>query len=193
MSETSFHFKKLSEIERFYHLLHPQPTVVILTECEGKKINAMPASWVTPISEEPPTLGVAIDRESFTHRCLEISREATVNIPSSEHVDIVYTLGSVSGRDVNKVEKLKLRLLEGSKVRVPLWRDALAALEVTVYNELDVGECRLYIFKVEEAWIREDLFTRYGWNINKASLLLHGTGRTFYLVGKQIRARKIEL
>jgi len=185
-------FRRLDKIERFYYLLHPQPTVVVITKCEGGRVNAMPVSWVTPISEEPPTLGVAIDRESYTHECLEKHREATINIPGPQHVDLVYALGSVSGREVDKVERFNLVLIEGSKVSAPLWRDAMAALEVTVYRELDVGECRFYVLKVESAWIREGLFTKYGWNTAKTSPLLHGIGRTFYLVGRQIYARKIE-
>ncbi|MCI4446900.1 MAG: flavin reductase, partial [Pyrobaculum sp.] len=53
---------------KFYRLLHPRPTVVIASKCPNGRINLMPASWNTPVSEEPPTVAVAVEKEAYTHQ-----------------------------------------------------------------------------------------------------------------------------
>lgn len=184
-------FRPLSAGERFYYVLHPSPTVVIVTKCPNGRYNAMPASWNMPVSEEPPSVAVAIDRESYTFECLESHPEATINVPHSGQVDLVYALGSVSGRDVDKVAKYGLKLEESASISVPRWSDAIASIEARVWKKLDVGEVRLYVFEVLGVYVREDLYTRWGWDLTKTSILLHGAGRTFYTVGRRLVAKKI--
>ena len=183
-------FKPLGEDEAFYHTLHPRPTIVVITVCPNGRVNAMPASWNTPVSEEPPTVAVAIDRESYTHECLEYHGEATINVPPSDLVDLVYALGTVSGRSIDKIEKYKLKLEPSSRVKPPRWSDAIAVLETRVKERVDVGEVRLYVFEVMGAHVKEGLYTRWGWDFRKTNILLHGAGRSFYLVGRWVRASK---
>jgi flavin reductase (DIM6/NTAB) family NADH-FMN oxidoreductase RutF len=179
-----------SRPRHFYYLLHPRPVAVIVTLCEGGKVNAMPASWITPVSEEPPTVAVAIDRESYTHKCLEHSKEATVNIPSQEHVNLVYMLGTVSGKDVDKVKVFNLRLGKANKVSAPIWLDAIGWMETRVMNSIDVGEVRLYILKVLDYYAKSEFVSEWGWRLDKVSPLLHGSGRGFHMVGKLILAKQ---
>lgn len=182
----------LSKLEagyKFYHVLHPSPTVVLITFCPNGRFNAMPASWNMPVSEEPPTVAVAVDRESYTFQCLEHWREATINVPHSGQASLVYALGSVSGREVDKVAKFGLKLERSEYVKPPRWVDAIASLEGRLHSMMDVGEVRLYVFEVVAAYVRKELYTRWGWDTSKVSPLLHGAGRTFYEVGKMIRAQ----
>ena len=179
-----------SRPRNFYYLLHPRPVVVIITLCEGGKVNAMPASWITPISEEPPALAVAIDRENYTFKCIEQLREATFNIPSQEHVNTVYGLGTVSGREVDKVKMFSLKLGKASKVSAPIWLDAIGWIEGRVVNRVDIGETTLYIFEVLDYYAKPDTVSEWGWRLDKTSPLHHGTGRGFHTVGKLILASK---
>lgn len=150
----------------------------------------MPASWNTPVSEEPPTIAVAIDRESFTLKCLEHVGEAIINIPSSEHADLVYHLGTVSGEEVDKVREYGVKLDRLKDAGIPYWIDAIGVMEVKVKEKIDVGEVRLYLFEVLRAYAKGTLYSKWGWNLTKTSTLLHGAGRAFYAVGKRVLAKK---
>ncbi len=174
---------------KFYYVLHPRPTVVIISRCPNTKYNIMTASWVTPVSEEPPTIAIAIDKEAYTNQCLESHRESTINIPTIEHVDVVYSVGSISGRDVDKISKYKIELENSKNISVPRWRDAACWYETKVVNYLDIGEVRLYIFEVLDHYCKKDVVTEWGWNTLKTSPILHGVGRIFYYVGKYVRAK----
>jgi len=48
----------MMEVETFYLLLHPRPAYLIGSGKVGEKVNFMAASWVSPVSEEPPLVGV---------------------------------------------------------------------------------------------------------------------------------------
>jgi flavin reductase (DIM6/NTAB) family NADH-FMN oxidoreductase RutF len=184
-------FAKLGSMEGFYYTLHPKPTVVLITLCPNGRFNAMPASWNMPVSEEPPTVAVAVFRETYTFECLEHHPEATINVPHSGLADVVYALGSTSGRNVDKIMKFNLKLESSEKVKPPRWSDAVASLEGRVHAKLDVGEVRLYVFEILAVHVKRDLYTRWGWDFTKTNILLHGAGRTFYHVGRMIRAQRL--
>lgn len=185
-------FVKLDPKVKFYYTLHPSPTIVLVTKCPNGRFNAMPASWNTPVSEEPPTVAVIIDKETYTFQCLEYHNEATINVPHIGQADIVYALGSTSGRDVDKITKFNIKLEPSETISVPRWSEAIASLEGKVYAKLDVGEVRLYVFEILAVYVKEGLYTQWGWDLTKTSILLHGAGRTFYGVGRMIRAQKVQ-
>lgn len=175
----------------FYRPLHPRPTVVIIAQCPGGRLNAMPASWNTPVSEEPPTIAVAVDRSAYTFQCLEHSGEATINVVPIELADLVYALGSVSGRDVDKVSAFGLKLIPSDVVKAPGLDGAIAIYEARVMAKLDVGEVRLYVFEALKVKVREGLVDEWGPVLEKTNLLLHGAGRAFYKVDpRRVWARR---
>ena len=178
-------FKSLEDLSKYYLVLHPRMATLIISRCPNGRDNVMPASWVTPLSEEPPSLGVAIDRESYTFECIEYSKEFTVNVPSHDKIELVYNLGTISGRDVDKVSRFGLKLIRGRKVNVSVWSDAIGVIECTVEKSVDVGEVRFYIGRVVDVYVVPELMSRWGWDFTKTNIPLHGWGRTFYLVGRR--------
>jgi len=183
-------FKPVDQLEKYYYMLHPRPTVLVISRCPSGKINAMPASWNTPVSEEPPMLAIAVEREAYTFECLEYSGEASINIPDSSRVDLVYQLGTISGREVDKIREYGIRLGEARKIKTPVWLDAIGVIEAKVEKWVDAGEVRLYVFRVVDAYTRGELYTRWGWDFSKTNILLHGAGRVFYTVGRKLWARR---
>ena len=175
----------------FYRLLHPRPTILLITLCPGNRVNAMPASWNMPISEEPPTIGVAVYRETFTYQCLNHHPEATINVPSIEHVDLIYQLGSVSGRDVDKIKEFKIKLIPSDIVKVPTWGDAIAVYETRVMSRFDIGESTLFVFEVLRVKVKPGMADEWSIDFGKTNIPLHGAGRVFHRVDpRKVFARK---
>lgn len=182
-------YEKIDDVSRFYLMLHPRPVVMIIARCPTGRVNAMPASWVTPVSEEPPILAIAVYKLNYTVECLEYSREATINIPRVDQVDLVFKAGTVSGRESDKISRLEIKLSNSSTISTPYWADSLGFMEVKVRERYDAGESWLYLFEVVAAHVKPEAWSRWGWRLPQAGVVLHGSGKAFYKVGSMILAR----
>ncbi len=167
---------------KFYRPLHPRPTVVLGTLCRDGRVNLMPASWNTPVGEEPPTVAVVVDRTTYTYECLEHHGEATINVVSDSQLQLTYDLGSVSGRSVDKVKRFSVELVPSTKIKPPGLNGSIAILEGRVMARYQVGEVALYIFEILLVRVLEGVVDEWGIDLGKANLLLHGAGRVFHRV-----------
>lgn len=176
---------------KFYYLLHPRPTIVVGTVCPNNRVNFMSASWNMPVSEEPPIIALAIGSEAYTRECLDYCGEASLNILSLEDAQLVYDLGSVSGRDIDKVSTFKLDLVDSITIRPPGLSRSLAIIESKVIGKYPAGEAFLYLLQVTKARVREGVADRFGFLFSKGvNIALHGSGRTFYGVGPRVLASR---
>ncbi len=175
------------EIESFYYLLFPRPAVLIVTCSREGRVNVMTASWVTPIAEDEPTVGVAIDRGHFTRKLLDEVPEFTINIPSVNLLDKVWKAGTVSGREVDKSKILGLTFRPAKKVKPPIIEECIGAIEAQVYKIIPVGEVDFVIGRVVAAYVREEYLYKGEYiDFKKAKVLLHAGGRAFMYPAPEI-------
>ena len=104
--------------ESFYLVLHPRPAYLIGSGRVGEAANFMAASWVTPVSEDPPRLAVAVGVDSYTYELIKRYGEFTVNVYPAEKIDVIYACGSMSGRKINKISRLGLEATRGRQVQL---------------------------------------------------------------------------
>ena len=173
-----------------YHVLHPRPAYLIVSRKREGGYNVMAASWVMPVSEEPPLLVAAVERDAYTMELIRESGEFTVNVMGEEHVDIVYRAGTVSGRRVDKWRMLGLEPLEPLETSTPGIRGAYAVLECRVREIYPAGECFLVLAEIASIRVQRDKYTRYGWDLRKARILMHNSGRAFTVPGRLVFAKK---
>ncbi|RLE69899.1 MAG: flavin reductase family protein [Thermoprotei archaeon] len=172
-------------LDRFYLLLHPRPAYVVGAGRYGGKVNFMAASWVTPVAEEPPRVAVAIDVESYTYELLKEYGEYTVNILPLDMLKELYFFGSTSGREVDKVKELGLKIAKGLKVNAPVLENAIGVLECKIVGEFESEDTTLFIGDVLTARAHEEFFdARRGWNFRKVNIPLHNWGKGFYTIGR---------
>lgn len=173
-----------------YRVLHPRPVYLIVSRSKDGKLNVMAASWVSPISDEPFLVLLSIWKGSLTYQYIKETGDFTINIPMVEHVELVYKAGSVSGREVDKFTLLGLRVVKSNVVETPGLDNMLGFLECRVVNETEYDETAVFIARVEAIHVREDTYTRYGWDLNKAKILLHLGGRGFATPSKLITVKR---
>lgn len=173
-----------------YYVLHPRPVYLIVSRSVDGKLNVMAAAWVTPLSDEPFTVAASIWKGSLTYQYITETREFTVNIPSEKHVNIVYKAGTISGRTANKLSLLGLRTVESKRIGTPGLEDMLGFLECKVLNTLDLGDVAVFIAEVLEVHVNGEVFTKYGWDLSRAKVLLHHSGKGFTTPSRLILAER---
>ncbi len=170
-----------------YRLLHPRPVVIVTARHEGRD-NAMAASWVMPVSFNPPLVAVSIAPARFTHSLIEKSGVFALNVPGEDLLWCVNYVGSVSGEEEDKIEKLRrrgLRIADGRKVDVPVILDCLAVLECVVEAKHPAGDHTIFVGKIVEAYAREGTFVG-GLYAESVSPLMHVGGPVYAVATKRL-------
>lgn len=173
-----------------YYVFHPRPVYLIVVQKPEGGYNVMAVSWATPVSEEPPLIAISVSREAYTNKLIREAREFTINIMGAENVDLVYKAGTVSGKEVDKWSMLGLKPLKPLKISTPGIYGAYGVVECTLDNTVEAGESTIFIGRVVAVRVKEDVFMRYGWDLRKAQVLLHHSGRVFVLPTRLVYAKK---
>jgi len=170
-------------------LLSGGPVTLVTSRWHGKD-NVMPAAFVTPLSIEPPLVGVAIGPSRHSYDMIRNSEQFALNIPSRRLLHHVQYLGSVSGRDVDKFELTKLPTLKALRVDAPLIEGCVAYIECGLVDTLRTGDHVLLVGQVlaasadaeafDETWLLED--------DDEKPLHYLGVNR-YALLGQRIEAR----
>lgn len=147
-------------VHEAYRALYPRLTVVV--SVEGEPPNLMTAAWSTPLSKDPPMLGVSIAPKRHTHGLVEDAETFGINVVTDELLDETYLFGSETGRDVDKAEETGVELEEGEELGVPLLGDAAAAMECRLDRTVETGDHDLFVGEVEGMYVAEGAMER-GW------------------------------
>jgi len=165
---------------KFYYLLHPRPVIAIGSgSVKSNEINFIPVSWITPVSEEPPTVGFASYKENYTNILIEKYKQFSISV--IDDIDLLWKIGTTSGRNVNKVEKFNIKIISGKKLDVPIIENNLGFMECKLINSVEVGEVIFYIGEVVN-WEAKD-FDKYGWR-DVSKIPLHKGGKAFAFAEK---------
>ncbi|ABU82411.1 flavin reductase family protein [Ignicoccus hospitalis] len=161
---------------KWYYLFHPRPAFVVGSGVPPSDGNFMTASWVTPVSTEPPTVGVAVEKDGCTQKLIEKYGHFTVSVV--EDPELLWYLGTVSCEEENKLERVGWR--KGEKVPSPVPEGAAGWAECEVLKSLDVGDVVFYVGKVVN-WKAERPFGRWGWDLRQVKVPMQKAGKVFLL------------
>ena len=170
-------------------LLGGGPVTLVTTAWRGN-YNVMPAAFVTPISFDPPFIGLAVHPSRHTHDMIKYSEEFALNIPSRELLHHCQYLGSLSGRDANKLELTKLPTFRARQVDAPLLEGCVGYIECGVEDAYTIGDHTLFVGKVVAAQVEKEAFDET-WLLTDPDLKpLHHLGVNVYaLLEERLEAR----
>ncbi|HZP57909.1 MAG TPA: flavin reductase family protein [Dehalococcoidia bacterium] len=170
-------------------LLGGGPVALVTTAWKGNW-NVMPAIFTTPLSIDPPLVGLAVHPARHTHDMIRYSEEFALNIPTRELLHHVQYLGSVSGVELNKLELTRLPTFRARKVEAPLLEGCVGWIECGVHDAYTIGDHTLFVGKVVAASAEKEAFED-AWLLDDADLKpLHYLGVNFYAVlAERLEAR----
>jgi len=179
-------------LSRALRLINPGP-VVLITSHYKDKTNVMSAAWVTPLSFNPPLVGIAIHPARFSHDLIKRSEQFVINIPGPSLMKAVEICGSFSGKDVDKFEKAGITATDATEVEAPLIEECLGHLECVVVDAYSVGDHTLFVGQVVAASVEEEAFDET-WLLEEeeGKPLHHLGGRYYSFLEKRIEASSEE-
>jgi flavin reductase (DIM6/NTAB) family NADH-FMN oxidoreductase RutF len=140
-------------MERIYRMLYPMRACLITSRHEGKD-NVMSATWVFPVSMDPPLFGVSLSPKRHSFGMVRNGKAFGINIPSSEMEAAVRLCGSKSGRDCDKFAEAKLTKEEG--IRVPLIAECPSSIECELVDSLEMGDHTVFVGKAVKTVRRKE-------------------------------------
>ncbi|MGB2693747.1 MAG: flavin reductase family protein [Dehalococcoidia bacterium] len=170
-------------------LLGGGPVALVTTAWRGN-YNVMPAAFVTPLSFNPPLIGLAVHPSRHTHDMIKHSQEFALNLPGRELLHHTQYVGSTSGRDGDKFELTKLPTFRARKVDAPLLEGCVGYIECGVADAFTAGDHTLFVGKVVAAQVEKEAFAET-WLLDDPDLKpLHYLGLNLYaLLDERLEAR----
>jgi flavin reductase (DIM6/NTAB) family NADH-FMN oxidoreductase RutF len=167
-------------IEKYNRLINHSPVLLVTTIKRGKP-NVMAMAWYSPLSKNPPLIGVILDQKNYTHRLVEGSGELVLNLPHRDLIREVYFCGSISGREVDKFAETGLNAEASHIVKPPLVTECIAHIECEV-EELNVaGDHTIFVVKPRLCLAEKSLFDET-WDTSIPSASgIHHLGGPFFL------------
>ncbi len=118
----------------------------------GDERNGMTTSWITQLSMEPVLIGIGVDNKAVTHRLISEGGSFTVNLWSSDDTrpfvkfskPATYEDGALNGRPVTD-----------GMTGAPIFDEAIAWMECSVEQSLDLGTHTLFIGRLLAAEVRD--------------------------------------
>jgi flavin reductase (DIM6/NTAB) family NADH-FMN oxidoreductase RutF len=172
---------------KVYRLLHPRPVVLVSCIDPGTgKSNIITVAWSTPISADPPLIGISIALNRYSHGLIEKSKEFVVNIPTMDILEKVAGCGSVSGRTADKFSKFGLTPKQAKVVKTPVIEECVAHLECKLANRVRAGDHTLFIGEVVAAYADEKVFDGKLVKVGEARSICHVGGQEYCTLAPQI-------
>ncbi len=160
---------------------------VLVVGKHGNDIDAMPASWNSPIDYDK--LGVVLDSSHYTRKLIEKSGYFMLALPSASIVSETFFLGTHSKNNVkDKIEKSRIKFTEipGCPIPLPLGCVAWAVCEV-LPEEHNQKVYDLFIGKVVKAYVDDRVFNKEEPEFTRElSPLPNYGGSTFYTIGAKL-------
>jgi flavin reductase (DIM6/NTAB) family NADH-FMN oxidoreductase RutF len=164
--------------------LYPVPAVMV--SCGVERPNIITLAWVGTLCSDPPSVGIGIRRERFSHGLIAEYGEFVVNLPRADQVDIVDYCGQVSGRDVDKWAACGLTPVPASRIQTPLIAECPIALECRVIHRLALGVHDLVIGEVLAVQADEELLNAHGQLEYRRADLMTYVGGTYWRLGEPL-------
>lgn len=140
-----------------YRLTYPKLTPVVVAGTYTEP-NVLAVSWHTHLSFDPPLYGISIAQERYTYKLIKKYGDFSVNFLPYEMSELIWKVGNVSGRNINKFEVFKIKKKRAQRIKAPVIPDSIAALECKVRKEIGVGDHVFIIGQIVFVWYNKEYF-----------------------------------
>lgn len=137
--------------------------------------NLAAVSWWTYLSNQPPMLSVSLSQRSFSHACIEQSREFTLSIVDQSLAQQALQCGKCSGKTVNKAELLHIGMTQSRHVGPSFVSKSRVAFECQVTQTAQAGDHTVFIAEIRQIHMNPDCRALYAVNSYRSLAVVEAT------------------
>ena len=124
--------------------------VYIISTKDGDRNVGCVANSVMQITSSPATLAVSMNRDNYTHSCIEKTGKFAVNILGEQSSpSLIGKFGFSSSRDTDKYDKVSFEEKEG----IPVLHDSCAYAVCRVIDRMETSTHTVFLGEVEDAGV----------------------------------------
>lgn len=166
-------------------LLAPVPAVLVSCGTMEKPA-ALTVAWTGIICSDPAKTYISVRPERNSYNIIKESGEFVINMMPSTMVRSLDYCGIKSGKNEDKLAKMKLVPMESNTVSAPQIAQAPISIECRVTEVLPQGSHDMFIAEITSVNIDKNLIDEKGkLHIEKAGLMTYAHG-TYFALGKKI-------
>ena len=165
--------------------LSPVPAVML--SCRGvtpglERPNLITVAWTGVVNSDPPMLSVSIRPQRHSYAQIRESGAFCLNLIDRRLCKAADLCGVNSGRDVDKFSLCGLTPREVEGFPAPALAEAPAFLCCRVDRVIPLGSHDLFLARIEQVYVRDDLFDADGsLHMARANLVAYAHGEYFPL------------
>ncbi|WP_336296778.1 flavin reductase family protein [Clostridium ganghwense] len=152
----------MKEVLNFKSCLKPVPDILVSCRGLNGENNALAVEYAGNCSFDPPMVMVGIVPTRYSYKMIQESGVFVVNLVSEELKEKYAYLGSHSGRDESKLDKIDMNIGEGVKVNAPILLDCPVSIECKVVDSIVTGSHEMFVGKVEYIHAKDELVNEDG-------------------------------
>ena len=138
-----------TEVTEYSSCIQPTPNLIVSCCDDNGNNNALAVAYACNCSFDPVMVMVGIVPSRYSYHMIKETNEFVVNLVTPELEEEFNYLGSNSGRDENKLEKLGLEYKKGKKVNAPVLIDFPVNIECKVVDSLKTGSHEMFAGEVK--------------------------------------------
>lgn len=166
-------------------ILSPVPAVIV-TCGSLEKPNALTIGWTGILCSTPPKTYISVRPERYSYDIIKQSGEFCINLTTSALARATDYLGVRSGRNEDKLAKLKLSVSPAQKIGAPMLDASPVSIECRVERIVPLGTHDMFIADILAVNAARELLDDKGrLCLDKADLLAYCHGEYFAL-GKKL-------
>ena len=131
----------------------PQKCVIAITKDYAGKYNLITLEWFMRTSILPPMYAISIGHTRYSYECLQKNRFFNLVFLSKEQLETAILAGTLSGKDLDKLEKSKESFFLGRLEKLPILKRAVANLECKVVTQVRSGDHTIFVGEVKHSYL----------------------------------------
>ena len=150
--------------------VYPMPVIIVGANVQGKA-NFLTVVWFSMVNFKPPIVAVVLNKGHYTNKGIHENKTFSVNVPSTELLELTDYCSTVSGYDHDKSEIAKV--FYGELENAPMIEECPLTIECKLIETVEFATHEVCFGEIIAAYGQEDILTHERPDVRKIKPILY--------------------